>query len=211
MEMPRDGKGQPWHSAKIPSPHAGTRQRALGACATRSHEPTEQLEALVSALETERFKGDLRNVLTASCPFLADIDLMTATPSLFAEAFKDAVDAKEDVLRKCRTFYLHAAQAAEIPVGPRLGSPSPRGPAASVPRKRRRQSKVETATSVADQQAPSHDVRRVQEKALEYQLIDLVGEPDVDDKIKESIWALVQYLMARKMKMAAAPSRATAS
>ena len=40
-------------------------------------------------------------------------------------------------------------------------------------------------------------------KALEYQLIDLMSEPDIDDSVKESIWSLVQYLTARKAKRVA--------
>jgi hypothetical protein len=43
-----------------------------------------------------------------------------------------------------------------------------------------------------------------QTKALEYQLIDLMTEPDIDDNVKQSIWALVQYLTARKVKKATA-------
>ena len=39
-----------------------------------------------------------------------------------------------------------------------------------------------------------------QAKALEYQLIDLMSEPDIDESVKGSIWSLVQYLMARKAK-----------
>jgi hypothetical protein len=39
-----------------------------------------------------------------------------------------------------------------------------------------------------------------QAKALEYQLIDLMSEPDIDDAVKQSIWSLVQYLTARKAK-----------
>lgn len=39
-------------------------------------------------------------------------------------------------------------------------------------------------------------------KALEYQLIDLMSEPDIDDTVKQSIWSLVQYLTARKSRKA---------
>ncbi|MER9440844.1 hypothetical protein NKI79_05425 [Mesorhizobium sp. M0340] len=48
-------------------------------------------------------------------------------------------------------------------------------------------------------------------KALEYQLIDLMTEPDIDDNVKQSIWALVQYLTARKMKKATASKDTAAS
>ena len=50
-----------------------------------------------------------------------------------------------------------------------------------------------------------------QGKALEYQLIDLMTESDIDDNVKQSIWALVQYLTARKMKKATAPKDTAAS
>jgi hypothetical protein len=48
-------------------------------------------------------------------------------------------------------------------------------------------------------------------KALEYQLIDLMTEPDIDDNVKRSIWSLVQYLTARKMKKATASKDTAAS
>ncbi|CDX23598.1 hypothetical protein MPLB_300004 [Mesorhizobium sp. ORS 3324] len=53
--------------------------------------------------------------------------------------------------------------------------------------------------------------RAEQGKALEYQLIDLMTEPDIDDNVKQSIWALVQYLTARKMKKATASKDTAAS
>lgn len=37
-------------------------------------------------------------------------------------------------------------------------------------------------------------------KPLEYQLIDLMSEPDIEEEVKASIWSLVQYLTARKKK-----------
>lgn len=82
--------------------------------------PTELGRELIDAYGTDKYPDVLKRSIERSYPFLNQIDLQTATPSMFAEAFKKGTSAKEDVLRKCRTFYLYAAQAANIPVGPRL-------------------------------------------------------------------------------------------
>lgn len=96
--------------------------KSLGLIEDGQNKPTERLEELVRAYGTEEFKDGLRQVLLDSYPFLQDLDLKTATPSMFAEAFRNATAAKEDVLRKCRTFFIHAAQFSGLEVGPRLVS-----------------------------------------------------------------------------------------
>jgi hypothetical protein len=84
--------------------------------------PTDDLQILVDYYGTDDYPSGLRHVLETSYPFLQTLDLTTATPSMFAEAFQSATTAKEDVLRKCRTFYLHAAKVAGIEIGKRLES-----------------------------------------------------------------------------------------
>lgn len=82
--------------------------------------PTLRLKVLVDAYGTDHYAVELRKVLEASYPFVHAINLKTATPTMFADAFKEGTGAKEDVLRKCRTFYLQAAKEAGIEMGPRL-------------------------------------------------------------------------------------------
>jgi hypothetical protein len=82
--------------------------------------PTQLGADVVEAFGTDEFKPLLKKAVLPAYPFLAGLDLMTATPSMFAEAFKAGTGAKEDVLRKCRTFFLHAAQYVGIPLGPRI-------------------------------------------------------------------------------------------
>lgn len=101
--------------------------RSLGLVDTEDR-PTPQLVAMVNA-EGEDLKPLLNNLLKNSYPYVFKLDLMTATPAMFAEAFKTNTGAKEDVLRKCRTFFIHAAKKADVPLGPRLQSGSaPRSP-----------------------------------------------------------------------------------
>lgn len=168
--------------------------------------PTEQLGRLVNSYGTPNYQADLKVVLSKAYPFLTKIDLTTATPSMFAETFKESCGAQEAVLRKCRTFYLHAARDAGIDIGARLekGShPRTSGNGGGGNRRRRKPQKQDAAGGAADTLTPS-GVQHAQQKELEYQLIDLMTEPDIDDEVKQSIWALVQYLTARKSKKAAA-------
>lgn len=83
------------------------------------NQPTQDLDALVNAYETDAFNPMLKTLLERTYPYVFAIDLTTATPTMFADAFK-VTGAKEDVSRKCRTFFLHAAKAAGVPLGNRL-------------------------------------------------------------------------------------------
>ncbi|MYZ50327.1 DUF5343 domain-containing protein [Propylenella binzhouense] len=174
--------------------------------------PTPALLRLVEAYGTPGFKGELQSVLNRAYPFLSSLDLTTATPSMFAEAFKNAVDAKEDVLRKCRTFYLHAAKEAGIEIGARLEKGShPRSPSTNGTRKRKKTTRADDAAGAAPVTHAAPPPGQPLRKELEYELVDLMTDPEVDDEIKPAIWQLVQYLTARKAKKAAASKDATAS
>ena len=113
--------------------------RSLGLIGA-DHTPTMQLQMLVNTLGTDEFAIHLRDVLRRSYPFVEALDLKTATPAMFADAFKANTTAKEDVLQKCRRFYLYAAKEAGIEVGPRLQNVrKPRSSNGSAPRKPRKQ------------------------------------------------------------------------
>jgi hypothetical protein len=92
--------------------------------------PTLAMKSLVDAYETPQFEAALLERLQTTYPYVFALDLMTATPTMFADSFK-ATGAKEDVLRKCRTFFLHAAKSAGVPLGNRIMTGSvPRAPSA---------------------------------------------------------------------------------
>lgn len=174
-----------------------------------SGEPTVWLADLVNSYGTTEYKAHLRKILQSGYPFLQGISLSTATPSMFADAFKSGVDAREDVLRKCRTFYLHAAKDAGIEIGPRLEKGIAPRTGNGGPRRKAKGAKADAPK--AAQVDPPIVQPAAHGKELEYQLIDLMTEPDIDDAVKQSIWSLVQYLTARKMKRAAASVEAAAS
>jgi hypothetical protein len=98
--------------------------------------PTDRFAALVDALDTPQFEPMLLQLLKDTYPYVFALDLMTATPTMFAEAFK-VTGAKEDVSRKCRTFFLHAAKRAGVPLGNRILTGSvPRSPSNGPRRKK---------------------------------------------------------------------------
>lgn len=166
------------------------------------------LKEAVDSFKTDQFPAHLKKVLLAAYSFLSDIDLMTATPGMFADAFRKNFSAKEDVLRKSRTFFIHAAAPAGIELGTRLKAGGTSAPANGGSRKKGRQkTKAETADPIDDDDDRGKINRDAEGKQhaqnpLEYQLIDLMAEPDIDQPVKDSIWALVQYLSVRKARLA---------
>lgn len=163
--------------------------------------PTLKLATLVEAYDTPSFKDELRPIIEATYPSVLKLDLMTATPSMFAEAFKNTTDAKEDVLRKCRTFFLHAAREVGIAIGPRIEKAKhPRRPPTNG--RKVKQAKPESTSEVSDR-APATATPAMSDKALEYKLVDLMKEDDVDDAERSAIWVLIQYLTKKAKNKAA--------
>lgn len=175
--------------------------RAMGLM--EDNRPTDDLALLVEALDTPDFEPLLKSLLERTYPYVFALDLMTATPTMFAEAFK-ATGAKEDVSRKCRTFFLHAAKRAGVPLGNRILSGSvPRSSngAKRRPRKAKEQDEQGAQTPTT---TPTQTTTTITDKALEYKLIDLMREEGVEDAERSAIWTLVQYLTAKAKKEKAA-------
>lgn len=133
--------------------------------------PTPFLEALVQAHETDAYASELNALLRHAYPYVFDLDLMTATPSMFADAFKNNTSAKEDVLRKCRTFFLNAARDANVPMGTRLEKASfPRARSNGPKKSRRTKPKGNQSTTdleTLDQQQGSATKGPLVDKLLE--------------------------------------------
>ena len=84
------------------------------------NQPSEKLHGLVEALDTPSFKGELEGVIRNAYGPIFSIDLETATPGLFGEHFKKTFGGADAVISKCMTFFLNAAQEADILVSPRI-------------------------------------------------------------------------------------------
>lgn len=184
--------------------------KSLG-LADENNVPTERLARMVAAFGTEQFKSVLRESLEVGYPFLAKLDLKTATPSMFAEAFRAATSAREDVLKKCRRFYIYAAQYCGVDVGPRLTA----GGASTSPRasntagyKRRPSSNKRTAEiggdgsderrqSGAGDRPPPH--QPAQQDPVQM-LVSILDMSEMDDTEQQAVWTLIRHLKKKQAK-----------
>jgi Family of unknown function (DUF5343) len=167
--------------------------------------PSNAFKELVSASDEDRIPL-LKKAIEAGYPSLFDgtIQLSTMTAGQFDEHFRDVYSVKGSTVDKIASFFISAAQTAQIPLSNHLLSrrSSYASSAAQKSAKQRKKTSSDEAApngsgqSSAVPQVPSATTH----KALEYQLIDLMSEPDIDGDVKNSIWSLVQYLTARKAK-----------
>lgn len=175
--------------------------------------PTNELAALVDAYDTPNFDGLLLERLKATYPYLFALDLTTATPTMFADAFNKATGAKEDVSRKGRTFFLHAAKKVGIPLGTRIlaGSATPRPPSnGGIRRKPKpRDAKPPEGNGSGAGGASQAGREQISDKALEYKLVDLMKEDGIEDAERSAIWTLIQYLTAKAKASAVEKKTAT--
>lgn len=163
--------------------------------------PSEEFKALVNASDEDR-KPLMADVLRVGYPVLfgAEIDLQTATAGQFDEAIRTEYEVTGSTIDKIAAFFISAAKEAEIPLSPHLQKRRPIATSSASkksvrPRKKAAEQAQEKAASPSTSDHPSGAA-----KPLEYQLIDLMSEPDIEDDVKSSIWSLVQYLTARKAK-----------
>lgn len=167
-------------------------------------EPAAQFKALVDAFETPEYGARLREMIERTYPYVLKLDLMTATPSMFASAFSGATDAKEDSLRKCRAFFLAAAKDAGIAIGGRIENAKfPRSRSSNGRKVKAKPAAVEQETGTPPPPPPpAGGGSAISDMALEYKLIDLMKEDGVGDAERGAIWTLVQYLTAKAKKTA---------
>jgi hypothetical protein len=157
------------------------------------NKPTPRLARLVEVHETPQYKPEFREIMEETYPYAFFLDLTTATPSMFAEAFKLNIDAKEEVLRKVRTFFLHAAKDVGIPIGPRIEKAKfPRARTNGAPRKPKPMKVVEPLTP--NEPNPPASNTALMEKLLEkFPPFD----PNWPDPIKEKWFAGFDQFMKK--------------
>jgi hypothetical protein len=165
--------------------------------------PSKQLIELINAADDSR-GGLLKPIIHKGYPslFKGGVDLTTMTAGQFDEHFRQEYGITGSTVDKVALFFIAACKAAEIPVSAHLLNRKPIATSSTAKKsaKQRRRDAGEEEDD-GDPSIPPNPPTAA--KALEYQLIDLMSEPDIDDATKQSIWALVQYLMARKAKRAA--------
>jgi Family of unknown function (DUF5343) len=165
--------------------------------------PSKQFTDLVKATDDSR-GALLKPLIQKGYPslFTADVDLTTMTAGQFDEHFRLEYGISGSTVDKVALFFTAACRAADIPLSAHIQSRKPIATSSSAKKsvKQRRNGDQDRSDGETDDPPPPPASVA---KALEYQLIDLMSEPDIDDGVKASIWSLVQYLTARKAKKSA--------
>jgi len=165
--------------------------------------PTPKLATLVDAHETDGYSAAIRTLVEETYPYVLSIDLASATPSMFTKSFSEATGAGEESLRKCRAFFLSAARDAGIAIGSRIEKAKfPRSRSTNGKKPKVKVDSVDPQSNTPPPPNQTNSKDAISDKALEYKLVDLMKEADIQDEERGAIWTLIQYL-TRKAKAAA--------
>jgi hypothetical protein len=160
--------------------------------------PTERFKGLVKAHGTANWSERFLELLRHEYAPMFAIDLETATPSHFSEAFRKAFPAADAVVQKCVTFFLYAANDAGVKISgrvlkgrkPRSLTPrrKPAKPASAHPPIR----EFDAAPSPPQASLPPLEVGKPSEMLLTH--LDL---NEMDDEQQAAVWTLLKYFKAR--------------
>jgi hypothetical protein len=158
--------------------------------------PTQRLKELVNAHSAGHWPEKFLEVLRQEYAPMFAIELETATPSHFNEAFRKAFPAADAVVQKCVTFFLYAANDAGVQISGRvLKGRKPRSSAA-----RRKPARPEFAhpqeIEAATPQPPPAASRIEGKKPSEILLMHL-DPNEMDDEQQAAVWTLLKYFKSK--------------
>ena len=170
--------------------------RFLGLIDTNNH-PTETLKTLVATLNTPEWSEELLVAIKDAYGALSHVDMETASPSQFNEAFSKAYPGAENVVRKCKTFYLAAATEAKIPISPYImRNKKPRsGPTKKRPAKvnggkeDNKQDRHQDAHVLRD---PKHHEQSA--RPLSEQVLTILDMKNLTEAEEAAVFTLLKYL-----------------
>jgi hypothetical protein len=148
--------------------------------------PTQRLKELVSAHATAHWPEKLLERLRQEYAPMFAIDLETATPSHFNEAFRRAFPAAEAVVQKCVTFFLYAASDAGVKISGRVLKG--RKPRSLTPRRK----PARPAPPQFRPPPPPIEGKKPSEILLMH-----LDPNEMDDEQQAAVWTLLRYFKAR--------------
>jgi hypothetical protein len=160
--------------------------------------PTQLLKELVNAHASAHWPEKLLERLRQEYAPMFAIDLETATPSHFNEAFRRAFPAAEAVVQKCVTFFLYAANDAGVKISGRVlkgrkpRSLTPRRKAAKPALAHPPTKEFEAPPPQPQPPPPLIEGRKPSEILLTH--LDL---NEMDDEQQAAVWTLLKYFKAR--------------
>jgi hypothetical protein len=162
--------------------------------------PTERLKELIKAHGGGHWPGKLLELLRQEYAPMFAIDVATATPSHFNEAFRRAFPAADAVVQKCVTFFLYAANDAGVKVSGRvLKGRKPR----SLTARRKPARPAFAHPPIKELEAgpprpppqpvpPLSDSRKPSEILLAH-----LDPSEMDDEQQAAVWTLLKYFKSR--------------
>jgi hypothetical protein len=174
--------------------------------------PTDGLQKLHSAYDTDQWPVVLADRLKKSYPAIFQIDLATASPGQFSEAFRNAFGGAEAVQRKSRTFFLNAARDAQIEISQHITkNKKPRLAGTATRRRSQRSTGSAGAASSAAPAAtqPQHSgTRNGSPKAPDaYELLAVLDMSDMNDVEQNAVFTLIRYLKKKEAGVSASRQR----
>jgi Family of unknown function (DUF5343) len=167
--------------------------------------PTESLERLHQAYDTDQWPVVLGDLLRKGYPAIFEIGLATASPGQFSEAFRNAFGGAEAVQRKSRTFFLNAARDAQIEISQHITkNKKPRSMPASGRRRAAKPNTVRTAAATPSTEPPAVNTNGLDGATTPrapnaYQLLAVFDPSDMSPDEQAAVWTLIQYLKRKEV------------
>ena len=168
--------------------------RFLGLIEDNGH-PTQRLKELVNAHGAGHWPEKLLELLRQEYAPMFAIDLETATPSHFNEAFRKAFPAADAVVQKCVTFFLYAANDTGVKISGRVLKG--RKPRSLTPRRKHAAAQAPTKEFEAKAPQPQPDTSRIEGKKPSEILLMHLDPNEMDDEQQAAVWTLLKYFKAR--------------
>jgi Family of unknown function (DUF5343) len=156
--------------------------------------PTERLKELVKAHATGRWPETLLETLGQEYAPMFAIDLATATPSHFNEAFRRSFPAADAVVQKCVTFFLYAANDAGVKISSRVLKG--RKPRSLTPRRKPAKPAFAHPPIREFDDAPS-PLPPLEGRKPSEMLLAHLDPNEMDEAQQAAIWTLLKYFKAR--------------
>ncbi len=157
--------------------------------------PTQRLKELVIAHGAGHWPARLLELLRQEYAPMLAIDLETATPSHFNEAFRKAFPAADAVVQKCVTFFLYAASDAGIKISGRVLKG--RKPRSLTPRRKPTFAHPPTKEFEAETSQPQPAAGPIEGKKPSEILLMHLDPNEMDDEQQAAIWTLLKYFRSR--------------
>jgi Family of unknown function (DUF5343) len=157
--------------------------------------PTQRLKELVNADGAGHWPEKLLELLRQEYAPMFAIDLETATPSHFNEAFRKAFPAADAVVQKCVTFFLYAANDAGVKISARVLKG--RKPRSLTPRKKHASTPASTKEIEAGTSQPQPVTSRIEGKKPSEILLMHLDPSEMDDEQQAAVWTMLKYFKSR--------------